>query len=34
MEEKEKRKNRKRKNIESYDGWMCVCRDRAEYNEQ
>ena len=31
MEEKGKKKE---KNIESYDGCMCVCRDKAEHNEK
>jgi hypothetical protein len=24
----------KEKYIESYDGWMCVCRDKAEHSEK
>lgn len=31
MEEREKKKKEK---IESYDGCMCVCRDKAEHNEK
>jgi hypothetical protein len=31
---REREKKKERKNIESYDGCMCVCRDKAEHNEQ
>ena len=30
----EERRKKERKNVESYDGCMCVYRDKAEHNEK